>query len=372
MAPYLDGLFGNPSSIHFYGQQAKKGIETAREKVASLIGADPLEIVFTGGGTEADNMAIRGVLYTRRRTGCHIITSSVEHPAVIHTCQYLEKEGFQVSFLPVDKYGAVSPEEVQRAIRRDTILISIMHANHEVGTIQPIQEICTIAREHGILFHTDAIQSVGKIPVNVKSLGVDLLSISGHKIYGPKGIGALYIRKGIELDPFILGGPQEMNRRAGTENVLGIVGLGRAAEIIAGELEENRERLEFLRNLFWEGIKQRIPGCRLNGHPTHRLPNTLNVVFDSIPAESALISLDLLGVACSAGSACTSGSLEPSHVLFAMGLPKERARGAIRFSLGRDTTQDEIARAVEILAEVIDRLRGAGIGPERNEGRENE
>jgi cysteine desulfurase len=357
MLPYQQGSYGNPSSIHRLGQEAKRGIEGARERVARLVAAHPLEIVFTGGGTEADNLAIKGVASLNREKGRHIITSSIEHHAVLNTCQHLEKEGFGVTYLPVDRCGWVDPDEVRRAITKETILITLMHSNNEVGTIQPIEEIGKIAGASGILFHTDAIQSVGKVPVDVKTLGVDLLSMSAHKLYGPKGVGALFIRTGVKIEPLVHGGHHEMNRRAGTENVAGIVGFGKAAELSLSSLDGNEETIRTLRDHFWERIEERIPSVHLNGHPQKRLPNTLHVSFEFVGGEPLLINLDLSGIAASGGSACTAGALEASHVLAAMGIAEPSAQGSIRFSLGRETTRDDIDRTVEVLAEAVNRLR---------------
>jgi cysteine desulfurase len=357
MLPYLREVYGNPSSIHHFGQVAKKGIEEAREKVAHLINASPMEIVFTGSGTETDNLAIKGAVYFYREKGRHIITSSIEHHAVINSCHHLEKGGFQVTYLPVDHYGMIDPDEVRRAITRETILITIMHSNNEVGTIQPIEEIGQIAKEHKIIFHTDAIQSIGKIPIDVETLGVDLLSISSHKIYGPKGVGGLYIKKGTSIEPQLHGGHHEMNRRAGTENVAGVIGFGKAAELAARELKASQEGMRELRDYLWESIKQRIDYVHLNGHPVKRLPNTLNVSFEFIKGESIVINLDLHGIATSTGSACTSGTLEPSHVLVAMGVPILMAQGGLRFSLGKGTIKQEIDLTVEVLTETVSRLR---------------
>lgn len=357
MLPYFQEAYGNPSSIHRFGQEAKQGMEEGREKVARLINAIPSEIVFTGSGTEADNLAVKGVAYIHRGRRGHIITSPIEHHAVLNTCQHLEREGFRVTYVPVDRYGMVDPEEVRRAITGETLLISIMHSNNEVGTIQPIEEISKIARAHGVLFHTDAVQSAGKVPVDVKELGVDLLSLSAHKIYGPKGVGAFFLKKGISVEPLIHGGHHEMNRRPGTENVAGIVGFGKAAELAFSELEQNRERMKATRDYFWEKIQERIDGVCLNGHPIQRLPNTLNVSFEWVEGESLVINLDLRGVAAATGSACTSGALEPSHVLVAMGIPLLTAQGALRLSLGRGTTRNEIDEALEVLVETVNRLR---------------
>jgi cysteine desulfurase len=359
MLPYLKEIFGNPSSIHQFGQEAKTGMEEGRERVANLIHSNPSEIVFTGSGTAADNLAIKGIAYASREKGRHIITSSIEHLAVLNPCKSLEQKGYQVTYLSVDRYGMVDPDEVKSAIRPETILITIMHANNEVGTIEPIEEIGKIAGSYAIPFHTDAIQSLGKIPVDVKVLRVDLLSISAHKIYGPKGVGALYIRKGIELEPLLLGGHHEMNRRAGTENVSGIVGFGKAAELSRMELEDRLRlsSMETLRDYFLERLQQDLRYVQLNGHPVERLPNTLNVSFEFVSGESLAINLDLHGIAVSVGSACTSGAIQSSHVLQAMGVPPALAQSSLRFSLGRETTRDDIDLTVEILRDIVDRLR---------------
>lgn len=355
--PYYKEVFGNASSVHQFGQQARKAIDEAREKIANFIGASPKEIVFTSGGTEANNLALKGVVYANERKGKHIITSSMEHHAVLNPCKYLEKKGFKVTYLPVDKYGLVDPEEVRRAITKETILISIIHANNEVGTIEPITEIGKIAKEIGIYFHTDAAQTVGKIPVNVNELNIDLLSLSGHKIYGPKGIGVLYIRKGTRIQPLIQGGHHEKNRRAGTENVPAIVGLGKAIEIAKATMEKESMRLTNLRNKLCSGIGEKIDYVRLNGHPGKRLPNTLNMSFEFVEGESMILNLDLKGIAVSTGSACTSGSLEPSHVLKAMRVDPAVAQGSIRFSLGKDNTEEDIDYVLEVLPEIVSRLR---------------
>ncbi len=357
MLPYLQESYGNASSIHHHGQTAKRAIEEAREQVAHLIHASPGEVVFTGGGTEADNLAIKGVAFWHKAKAQHIITSSIEHAAVLRTCQFLEAEGFPVTFLPVDRYGMIDADDLRKAVREETLLISVMHSNNEVGTIQPIDKFSEIARAHQVLLHTDAIQSAGKVPVDVGALGVDLLTLSAHKICGPKGVGALYIKNGTGVRPFLHGGHQEMNRRAGTENVPGIVGFGKAAELASVRLAESQAGMESLRDYFWEKIQQRVDHIQLNGHPSQRLPNTLNVAFEFIEGESAVINLDLHGVAASSGSACTSGSLEPSHVLTAMGLSKQMAQGSLRFSLGKQTTREEIDQAAEVVTEVVHRLR---------------
>ncbi|MDI3540676.1 MAG: cysteine desulfurase [Thermosediminibacterales bacterium] len=357
MMPYLTERFGNPSSIYSYGREAKKAIEEAREKVAKAIGADPLEIYFTGSGTEADNWAIIGTAFANRNKGNHIITSSIEHHAVLHTCEYLEKQGFSVTYLPVDEFGMVKLETLKKSINDRTILVTIMHANNEIGTIQPIKEIGEFLKEKDITFHTDAVQTVGKIPVNVKDLKVDMLSLSAHKIYGPKGIGALYIRKGIKIQPYIHGGAQERKRRAGTENVAGIVGLGKAIELAISNMEGQREYLTSLRDKLIKGIQEKIPYVRINGHPTQRLPHNVNMCFEFIEGESLLLNLDMKGICASSGSACTSGSLEPSHVLLAIGLPHEIAHGSLRLTLGKDNTQEDVDYILEVLPQIVNKLR---------------
>jgi len=357
MLPYYKEAFGNPSTIYFFGQETRKATDEAREKVANLIGASPEEIIFTSGGTEADNLALKGVAAALERKGKHIVTSSIEHHAVLSTLKYLEKIGYKVSFLPVDEHGWLDPREVEEAITSQTVLISVMHANNEVGTIEPISEIGEIARKAGIYLHTDAVQTIGKIKVNVDDLKVDLLSLSAHKFYGPKGVGALYVRKGTRIHPLLHGGYQERRRRAGTENVAGVVGLGKAAEIASKEMVQQSRRESNLRDRLEKMIKENINHCRLNGHPTRRLPNTLNVSFEFIEGESLILNLDLKGIAASTGSACTSGSLEPSHVLMAMGVAPEIAQGSIRFSLGRDNQKEDIDYTVEKLVEIVARLR---------------
>ncbi len=357
MLPYFTDAFGNPSSLHSYGQESKGAIEEARVKIADLIGARSEEIVFTSGGTEADNFALKGVAYANEPKGNHIITSSIEHHAVIETCKFLEKRGFRVTYLPVDEYGLVDPGNVKKAINGKTILISVMHANNEMGTIEPIAEIGRIAREAGIYFHTDAAQTVGHIPVDVNELGVDLLSMSAHKLYGPKGVGALYIRKGTKLIPFMHGGEQEGRRRASTENVPGVVGFSKAVELAQQEMSQEAKRLAYLRDQFIKGLLERIDHTRLNGHPLMRLPNNVNVSVDFVEGESMLLNLDLEGICASTGSACSSSSLEPSHVLLAMGLSHEQAHGSLRFSLGKWTTEEEIGRTLEVLPRVVAKLR---------------
>lgn len=357
MLPYLREHFGNASSLHSFGIRAREAIEEARRKVAQALWCEPQEVVFTGSGTEADNQAIKGVAYANRRRGDHIITSSIEHHAVLHTCQYLEKQGFRGTYLPVDEYGMVDPDDVRKAITDRTILITIMHANNEVGTIQPIAEIGRIAREREVYFHTDAVQTVGKLPTKVDKLGVDLLSLSAHKLYGPKGVGALYIRRGTRLDPLLHGGHQERGRRASTENVAGIVGLAKAIELRMGEMEEEARRLTALKERLYKGIRERIDHIRLNGHPAQRLPGTLSICFEYIEGESIIMGLDLVGVAVSSGSACTSASLEPSHVLLAMGVHPAVAQGSIRFSLGRENTEEQVDYVIEQLPPIVARLR---------------
>lgn len=359
MLPYLTEKFGNASTIYSYGREAKKALEDSREKVAQLIGANTKEIYFTSGGTESDNWALRGVAAANIKKGKHIITSAIEHHAVLHTCQALERQGFKITFLPVDEHGLVNVEDVVNAITDETIMVSIMHANNEIGTIQPIKEIGkAIKREKkDIVFHTDAVQTVGKIPVDVDDLGVDLLSISAHKIYGPKGVGALYIRKGTKILQFMTGGAQEGNRRAGTENIPGIVGFGKAAELAKTELKEQYDKLIVLRDKLIKGIMDNIPYTRLNGHPTLRLPHNVNVSFEFIEGESMLLNLDMKGICASSGSACTSGSLDPSHVLLAIGLPHEIAHGSLRLTLGRDNTEQDVDYVLEVLPGIVNKLR---------------
>jgi cysteine desulfurase len=357
MLPYFTDAFGNPSSFYSCGQEAKGAIDEARAKVAGLIGARDEEIVFTSGGTEADNFALKGVAFANEGKGNHIITSSIEHHAVIETCQFLKSRGFRVTLLPVDGYGLVDPEDVRRAITKKTILVSVMQANNEMGSIQPIAEIGRITREAGVYFHTDAVQTVGHIPVDVNKLGVDLLSISAHKLYGPKGIGALYIRKGTKLAPFMHGGGQERGRRASTENVPAIVGFGRAVELARQEMSQEAERLSHLRDRLIAGLRERIDHIRLNGHPVMRLPNNVNISVAYVEGESMLLNLDLAGICVSTGSACSSSSLEPSHVLLALGLSPEQARGSLRFSLGKWTTEEEIGRVLDVLPPIVAKLR---------------
>ncbi len=356
MTPHWSEHFGNPSSIYSYGQEAKGTIEDAREKVAELIGASPEEIVFTSGGTEADNFAIKGTAFAAKK-GKHIITSGIEHHAIHETCSFLERHGFEVTYLPVDGHGLVDANALGEAITKETILVSVMHANNEVGTVQPIAALAAIAREAGVYFHSDAVQTVGHIPTDVNELGVDLLSISAHKLYGPKGVGALYVRKGTRLVPFMHGGGQERNRRGGTENVPGIAGFGKAAEIAAKETPEEAERLTVFRQRLIEGILGTIDDSRLNGHPEQRLPNNVNVSIDYVEGESMLLNLDLEGICASTGSACSSASLEASHVLLAMGLAHEQAHASLRFTMGKWTEAEHVDRVLEVLPPIVTRLR---------------
>lgn len=357
MVEYMTNTFGNPSSVHAFGREAKKAVIHARKQVADLIGANPEEILFTSGGTEGDNMALRGIAEANKKRGKHIITTQIEHHAILHTCEALEKEGYRVTYLPVDEYARVNPQDVADAICADTILISVMFANNEVGTIQPIAEIGKIAKEKGIYFHTDAVQAVGNYPIDVNEYGIDLLTISSHKFHGPKGIGALYIRKGVRIKPILFGGAQEKTLRPGTENTPGIVGLGKAAELAQAELTDKINRVQKLRDKLIAGIAERIPEAKLNGHPTLRMPGNVNFSFRYIEGESLLLNLDIKGIAASSGSACTSGSLDPSHVLLAMGITHEIAHGSLRLSLGRENTEEDVDYCLEVLPEIVARLR---------------
>lgn len=364
MLPYLREHFGNASSVHAFGRQARAAIDDARVRLAKLLNAQEGEIVFTGCGTEADNNAIFGVARALRKKGRHIITSSIEHHAVLHACQQLEKTGeCKVTYLPVDGDCLVNPDDLVRAIRDDTILVSIMAANNETGTIQPIHLLAAVCRTHGITFHTDAVQAFGKIPVDVNDWNVDLLSIAGHKFYGPKGVGALYIRRGTKIDPLLVGGSHESDRRAGTENVAGIVGMVKAAELAVARMPEEQCRLFGLCEKLAAGVTERIPGAHRNGHPKERVGNTINFSFDGCEEEGLILGLDLEGVAASSGSACAVGSLEPSHVLKAMGLPLELARAAVRFSFGKSSTGDDVDSIVNALARVVERLREFSVKP---------
>ena len=357
MTHVMTETFGNPSSLHAYGRQASKELREAREEMAKQFEVPTRKLIFTSGGTEGNNTAIKGYALANQAKGKHLITTAIEHHAILHTCQFLETQGYEVTYLPVDEYGKVSLEDVKNAIRPDTILISVMFANNEIGTIEPIAEIGKIAHEHGIIFHTDAVQAVGHVPIDVKAMNIDLLSMSGHKFYGPKGIGALYIKKGVKIGPFIHGGAQERNRRAGTENVPGIVGMGLALELAVNELNEEMARLKKLREKLIHGILDNIPYARLNGHPEDRLPGNVNISFEYIEGESILLLLDMKGICASSGSACTSGSLDPSHVLLAIGLPHEKAHGSIRLTMGHFTTEEQVDYVIEAFPPIINRLR---------------
>ncbi len=357
MLPYFTECYGNASAIHGTGRDAKKAVERARRQAAAALGAQPQEIYFTAGGSESDNWAIKGAAFANQAKGRHLVTTAIEHHAVLHTCQWLENQGWEVTYLPVDKEGFVTAEQVEQAIRQDTVLVSVMAANNEIGTIEPISEIGSICRERGVLFHTDAVQAVGAVPLLVDDLNADLLSLSAHKFHGPKGIGALYIRSGVTIDSLVHGGAQERGHRAGTENVPAIVGLGEAIEIAVNSLTENAVRMMRLRNRLLNGLTERIPAMRLNGAKEKRLPNNLNVSFDGIEGEAVLLRLDLDGIAASSGSACTAGSLDPSHVLMAIGLSCDEAKGSLRLTLGTDTTEAEIDETVRVLAEVVGSLR---------------
>ena len=357
MLPFLTEQYGNPSTIYTLGREAKKAIDKSREQVAKALNAKPNEIFFTGSGTESDNWAIKGIAYANKEKGKHIITTNIEHHAIIHTCKFLQKEGFDITYVPVDNEGIINLEELKMAIRPDTILISVMLANNEIGTIQPIKEISKIAKEHRIYLHTDAVQAVGSIPVDVEDLGVDLLSLSGHKIYGPKGVGVLYIKSGTKISPFIHGGGQERGKRAGTENVANIVGIGKAIELATKDIPEYSAHLQQLRDMAIEGILKQIPHTRLNGHPEKRLPGNVNISFEYIEGESILLMLDSKGISASSGSACTSGSLDPSHVLLAIGLPHEIAHGSLRLTFGEENTKEDVKYLLETLPPIIEGLR---------------
>jgi cysteine desulfurase nifS len=357
MMPYITENYGNPSSIYKIGRENRKAVEEAREQVAKALNCEPNEIYFTNGGSESDNTAIRGIAYAYKNKGNHIITSKIEHPAVLETCKQLEKEGFEVSYIGVDENGIIKLDELKNAIKPTTTLISIMFANNEIGTIEPIEEIGKIAKENNIFFHTDAVQAVGNVETDVKKLNIDALSMSGHKFYGPKGIGALYVKKGIKFEKLINGGHQERNKRAGTENVAGIVGLGKAIELAYQELDEHNKKIKELRDYYVEQVKAKIPYIRINGDETKRLPGNSNISFRFIEGEALLLNLDLKGICASSGSACTSGSLDPSHVLLAIGLPHEIAHGSLRISIGKYNTKEEVDYLVENLVEIIGRLR---------------
>ena len=357
MLPYFHDKYGNPSSLYSIGRVSKKAIEEARKRVAGLINCNPNEIYFTGCGSESDNTIIKGIAYTNRRKGKHIITSQIEHPAVLHTCQMLERQGFEVTYLKVNKDGFISIEDLRNSIRNDTILISIMFANNEIGTIQPIEMVSKIARMHNIVFHTDAVQACGNIPIDVKRMGIDALSLSGHKLYAPKGIGALYVRNGIEFEKFMDGGHQEKNKRAGTENVAGIVGLGKACELAHVHLKDHRQHLKELRDYFIAQVEDKIEGAVLNGSKENRLPGNANFSFSGIDGEALLLNLDAKGICASAGSACTSGSSAPSHVLSSIGLSDELAHGSLRVTFGEDNTKEDVDYLLENLCEIIQRLK---------------
>lgn len=358
MMPYFTEKFGNPSSFYGISRETKRAIDASREKVAKALNCKPTEVYFTGGGSEADNWAIKGIASAHKNKGNHIITTKIEHHAVLHTCQYLEKHGFEVTYLDVDKEGFINLDDLRNAITDKTILVSIMFANNEIGTIQPVKEIGEICKEHKVLFHTDAVQAVGNVPVDVQDMNIDMLSLAGHKIYGPKGIGVLYIRNGIKIDNLIHGGAQEKNRRAGTENIASIVGLGKAIELATSNLDEHMSRLSALRDKLIDGILAEVPYSYVNGpRGDKRLPGNANVRFTFIEGESILLSLDFKGVCASSGSACTSGSLDPSHVLLAIGLPHELAHGSLRLTLGEGSTEEEVDYVLEVLPPIIERLR---------------
>jgi cysteine desulfurase len=357
MLPFFSDVFGNPSSIHGFGREAREGLDLARERVAKFLKISPQEVVFTSGGTESDNFAVKGLALAKGKG--HIITSQIEHHAVLRACQALQAQGFGLTCVGVDEHGMVDPEEVRRAIRPDTLAISIMHANSEVGTLQPIEAIGRIARERGVAFHVDAVQTLGKLPLDVDALGIDMLSFSAHKIYGPKGVAGLYIKKGTKMVAVQHGGEHERRRRAGTENVAGIVGLGKAVEVRARDMAAEAERLTALRDRLWNGIRQRVPDVRLSGHPVERLPGTASLLFRHVESESIVLGLDLKGIGVSAGSACTSGSVEPSHVLVAMGVPVDWAMGAVRCSLGRSTTAEDIDYVIDSVEPLVKKLRQA-------------
>ncbi len=357
MMPYLDEKYGNPSSVHSFGQEAKSAVEDARAEIAALIRARPDEIYFTSGGTEADNFAMKGLAYAYQDKGKHIIVSAIEHHAVMEPAHFLEKQGFQVTYLGVDRHGLVDPEALRKALRKDTIIVSVMHANNEIGTIEPVKEIAAIAHEPGAVFHTDAVQTAGSLPVDVNDLKVDTLALSAHKIYGPKGVGALYIRKGTRIVPFMQGGGQEKRKRASTENVPGIVGLAKAAELAMSEMAARNQHCTTLRDRLIKGLFDRIKDIRLNGHPTLRLPNNVNIAVSRVEGEAMLLQMDQKGIAASSGSACTSGNLDPSHVLLACGLLHEEAHGSLRFTVGRLTTEPDIDYVIDVLPPIVEKLR---------------
>lgn len=357
MMPYFTEKFGNPSSVYTFARNSRSAVEESREKAAKAIGALTDEIFFTAGGSEADNWALKGIAFANKNKGNHIITTKIEHHALLHTCQYLEKQGFEVTYLDVDEYGMISLDELEKAINDKTILISIMFANNEIGTIQPIEKIGEIAKKHGVYFHTDAVQAVGNVNIDVKNMNIDLLSMSGHKFYGPKGIGALYIRKGVRIENLIHGGAQERKRRAGTENLPGIVGLGKAIELATSDIDGHNKKITALRDRLLKGIMDNIPYTKLNGHPEIRLPGNINVSFHFIEGESLLLLLDQFGICGSTGSACSSGSLDPSHVLLSIGLPHELAHGSLRLTLGDGVCEEDIDYVLDALQKIVKRLR---------------
>ena len=358
MLPYFSERFGNPSSLYTLAREAEEAVEEARGRVAAAIGASPEEVFFTSGGTEADNWAVKGVAAASRKKGDHIVTSSIEHHAVLHTCRALDKQGYRVTYLPVDEFGRVEPERVEEAITDKTVLVSVMAANNEIGTVQPVRAIAAVAHDHGVPFHTDAVQAIGAFPVDVNEIGADLLAISAHKFGGPKGVGALYVRRNTRIGTFMDGGAQEQGRRAGTENVPGIVGLGKAIDLAVAGMARNAFRNAAMRDRLIRGILETIPDTRLNGHPVERLANNVNVAFRYVEGESILLMLDARGIAASTGSACTSASLEPSHVLTACGLPPEHAHGSLRLTLGHRNTEEDVDYVLSVLPGVIERLRG--------------
>ncbi len=356
MEPYFSDKYGNPSSLYTAGLEAREAVEDARGRVARLLNGAPEGIIFTSGGTESNNLALKGVAFANRKKGRHIITTKIEHHAVLEPCEWLAKQGFEITYLPVDEHGLVKPESLEEALRDDTILVSIMHANNEIGTIEPIEELAGIVKDHGAYFHTDAVQTYGKIPVDVQKMNVDLLSLSSHKIYGPKGVGALYVRRGVRMDPLLHGGGHEFRKRSGTENVPGIVGLGKAAEIAEKEMDRDAKKLTRLRDRLIKGALA-IENSRLNGHPEKRLPNNANFVFLFVEGESLILELDFYGIAANTGSACSSKTLEPSHVLSAIGLKPEETHGSLRLTLGRQNTKEEVDYVLEVLPKVVGRLR---------------
>ena len=357
MQPYFCQIFGNPSSVHGFGREARKAVEAARVQVAKAIGAEPREIYFTGCGTESDNWALRGAAYANVKKGKHIITTNIEHHAILHTCQQLEKEGFEITYLPVDTDGLVTPEQLEAAIRPDTVLVSIMYANNEVGTIEPIPELAAVAKKHGVLFHTDAVQAIGHVAIDVKAQNIDMLSMSGHKFHAPKGIGALYVRHGVRLQRLMQGGAQERGQRPGTENLAGIVGIGKAIELATTDLDSRVAKMTAIRDHMIERLTKEIPHIQVNGHRTGRMCGNVNVSFYFIESESVLLHLDMKGVAASSGSACTSGSLDPSHVLLAIGVSHEHANGSVRLSLCDENTMEEADYVVDCLVEIVAKLR---------------